>query len=125
MSTAINLPRVTASNDSGDQVRSFFDRYFQHQVTFPSNQIDAVLGYFLKRGFQEEAAKSTSIVLLNQARIDNIPVFQLLDTLKGLTDSQLSQVVTEVLNIYREKSSTLGFKIIQTEETIESRNIKP
>jgi len=125
MSTAINLPRVTTSNDTGDQVRSFFDRYFQHQVTFPSNQIDAVLGYFLKRGFQEEAAKSTSIVLLNQARIDNIPVFQLLDTLKGLTDSQLSQVVTEVLNIYREKSSTLGFKIIQTEETIESRNIKP
>ena len=125
MSTSLNLPRVTANNDSGDQVKSFFDRYFQHQVTFPSNQIDAVLGYFLKRGFQEEAAKSTSIVLLNQARIDNIPVFQLLDTLKGLTDSQLSQVVTEVLNIYREKSSSLGFKIIQTEETIESRNIKP
>jgi hypothetical protein len=125
MSTTLNLPRVTVNNDSGDQVKSFFDRYFQHQVTFPSNQIDAVLGYFLKRGFQEEAAKSTSIVLLNQARIDNIPVFQLLDTLKGLTDSQLSQVVTEVLNIYREKSSALGFKIIQADETIESRNIKP
>lgn len=125
MSTTLNLPRVTVNNDSADQVKSFFDRYFQHQVTFPSNQIDAVLGYFLKRGFQEEAAKSTSIVLLNQARIDNIPVFQLVDTLKGLTDAQLSEVVTEVLNIYREKSSTLGFKIIQTEETIESRNIKP
>jgi hypothetical protein len=125
MSTTLNLPKVTTSNDSADQVKNFFDRYFQHQVTFPSNQIDAVLGYFLKRGFQEEAAKSTSIVLLNQARIDNIPVFQLLDTLKGLTDVQLSQVVTEVLNIYREKSSALGFKIIQIEETIESRNIKP
>ena len=124
MTTTINLPR-TASTDSADQVKSFFDRYFQHQVTFPSNQIDAVLGYFLKRGFQEDAAKSTSIVLLNQARIENIPVFQLLDTLKGLTDAQLSQVVTEVLNIYREKSSVLGFKIIQTDETIESRNIKP
>lgn len=124
MTTTINLPR-TAATDSSDQVKSFFDRYFQHQVTFPSNQIDAVLGYFLKRGFQEESAKSTSIVLLNQARIENIPVFQLLDTLKGLTDAQLSQVVTEVLNIYREKSSVLGFKIIQTDETIESRNIKP
>jgi hypothetical protein len=125
MSTTLNLPKVTTSNDSADQVKNFFDRYFQHQVTFPSNQIDAVLGYFLKRGFQEEAAKSTSIVLLNQARIDNIPVFQLLDTLNGLTDVQLSQVVTEVLNIYREKSSALGFKIIQIEETIESRNIRP
>ena len=63
MSTTLNLPKVTTSNDSADQVKNFFDRYFQHQVTFPSNQIDAVLGYFLKRGFQEEAAKSTSIVL--------------------------------------------------------------
>jgi hypothetical protein len=99
MSTTINLPKTATSNDSADQVKSFFDRYFQHQVTFPSNQIDAVLGYFLKRGFDEEAAKSTSIVLLNQSRIENIPVFQLLDTLKGLTDAQLSQVITEVLNI--------------------------
>jgi hypothetical protein len=125
MSTTINLPKTATSNDSADQVKSFFDRYFQHQVTFPSNQIDAVLGYFLKRGFDEEAAKSTSIVLLNQSRIENIPVFQLLDTLKGLTDAQLSQVITEVLNIYREKSSALGFRIIQTDETIESRNIRP
>ena len=122
--SSINLP-TQSNTDSSTEVKSFFDKYFRHQVTFPSNQIDAVLGYFLKRGFQEEAAKSTSIVLLNQARIDNIPVFQLVDTLKGLTDAQLSEVVTEVLNIYREKSSTLGFKIIQTEETIESRNIKP
>jgi hypothetical protein len=123
MSTTLNLPKVTTSNDSADQVKNFFDRYFQHQVTFPSNQIDAVLGYFLKRGFQEEAAKSTSIVLLNQARIDNIPVFQLLDTLKGLTDVQLSQVVAQVLNAYREKTSLLGYRVAPLTDSFENRNI--
>lgn len=117
-----NLP-TPESTDSAEEVRSFFDKYFTHQITFPSNQIDAVLGFFLKRGFDEQSAKSTSIVLLNQARIDNVNPFQLIDTLAGLEDVELSQVVTEVLNLYREKSSSLGFKINVTEETFESRNI--
>ena len=117
-----NLPQGTLT-DSAAGVRSFFDKYFQHQVTFPSNQIDAVVGYFLKRGFQEQAARSTAIVMLNQAVIDNINVQQLLDSLKGINDAQLSQIVTEVLNIYREKSSVLGFKLEKLEETLESRNI--
>ena len=123
MTTTLNLP-PSLTSDSSEEVRSFFDRYFQHQITFPSNQIDAVIGYFVKRGFQEQAAKSTAIVLLNQARGDNVSVFKLLDTLKGLTDIQLSQVVTEILNIYRERSSMLGFKVIKTDETTESRNIR-
>lgn len=122
--SSINLPPQT-STDSSTEVKSFFDKYFRHQVTFPSNQIDAVVGFFMKRGFDDESARSTGIVLLNQSRIDNINVFQLIDTLKGLTDTQLSGVVTQVLNAYREKTSTLGFKILTIEQTAESRNILP
>jgi hypothetical protein len=121
---ASNLP-PTEAIDSSEEVKSFFDKYFRHQITFPSNQIDAVVGFFLKRGFDDQASKSTAIVLLNQARLDGVNVFQLLDTLKGLNDAQLSAVVTEVLNSYREKTSILGYKILTTEETIESRNIRP
>lgn len=106
-----------------EEVRAFFDKFFVHQVTFPSNQIDAVVGFFSKRGFDEISARSTSISLLNQARLENINVFQLLDSLKGLTDVQLSQVVTEVLNLYRDRRSALGYKLTVTEETTESRNI--
>jgi hypothetical protein len=121
---AINLPPVDTT-DSSEEVKSFFDKYFRHQITFPSNQIDAVVGFFLKRGFDEEAARSTGIVILNQARLDDVNVFKLLDTLKGLADAQLSSVVTEVLNAYRERTSTLGYKITTVEETTESRNIRP
>lgn len=121
---SINLPSVDAT-DSSEEVKSFFDKYFKHQITFPSNQIDAVVGFFLKRGFDEEAARSTGIVILNQARLDDVNVFKLLDTLKGLADAQLSSVVTEVLNAYRERTSTLGYKITTVEETTESRNIRP
>lgn len=119
-----NLPPQT-DTESGQAVRSFFDKFFRHQITFPSNQIDAVVGYFSKRGFDQTSARSTAIVLLNQARLDNVSVFQLLDSMKGLTDVQLSTVVTEILNAYRQRSSTLGFKILTVEETTESRNIVP
>ncbi len=118
-----NIPSVKVK-ENDEAVRSFFDRYFLHQITFPSNQIDAVVGHFLKRGFDELAAKSTAIVLLNQSRIENINVFQLIDTLKGLTDQELSGVVAEVLNTYREKTSSLGFKDTVILENYESRNIR-
>lgn len=113
-----NLPAAQS-----DEVRNFFDKFFRHQITFPSNQIDAVVGFFLKRGFDDISARSTAISLLNQARLENINPLQLLDSLKGLTDVQLSKVVTEVLNLYRDKRSSLGYKITITEETTESRNI--
>ena len=122
MTLNTNLPPSSPS-DSAEEVRSFFDKYFTHQITFPSNQIDAVLGFFLKNGFDEQAAKSTAIVLLNQARIDNVNPMQLIDTLKTLSGAQLSQVVTEILNLYREKTSSLGFKVLDVEPTYESRNI--
>lgn len=116
-----NLP---SDNKNTDEVRNFFDKFFLHQITFPTNQIDAVIGFFSKRGFDDSAARSTAIVLLNQARLENVNPFKLLDTIKGLTDAQLSQVVTEVLNVYRDRSSALGFKLITVEETTESRNIR-
>ena len=50
-------------------------------------------------------------------------MFELIDTLKGLTDVQLAKVVTEVLNSYREQTSTLGYKVMSLVETYESRNI--
>lgn len=121
---ATNLPSQETI-DSSQEVKSFFDKYFRHQITFPSNQIDAVVGFFLKRGFDQEAARSTGIVLLNQARLDNVNVFELIDTIKTLSDVQLSQVVTEVLNAYRDRTSTLGYRILTVEETTESRNIRP
>jgi hypothetical protein len=113
-----NLP----SNTTGD-VKQFFDKFFVHEITFPSNQIDAVVGFFLKHGFDPESARSTGIVLLNQARLDNVNVFQLVDTLKKLNEVQLSQVVAQILNSYREKTSLLGYRIAPIADTYESRNI--
>ena len=119
---ASNLPTPSATDSSGE-VREFFDKFFVHQVSFPSNQIDAVLAFFLQRGFDTNSARNTGIVLLNQAREDGVHVFELIDTLKTLNDVQLSQVVAQVLNAYRDKVSQLGYRIAPIADSFESRNI--
>jgi hypothetical protein len=119
-----NLPAQDENTDSAIEVKSFFNRYFSEPLTFPSNQIDAVVGFFTKRGFSEQSAKSTSIVLMSQAKLEKVNVFQLLDTLKNLSNVQLTNIVTQVMNSSRERISVLGFKILTVEDNIESRNIK-
>jgi hypothetical protein len=117
-----NLPN-TANTDSSDGVKSFFDTYFTEPISFPAAEIDATIGFFEKRGFDKLASQSTAIVLLQQAKIDGVKVFDLLDTLEGLQEIQLSAIVAEVLNYNRQKISTLGYRRESTGELLETRNI--
>ena len=76
----------------------------QMSPKFSSNDVDAVVGFF-----EQEVLKTSSIntaaVILKQAKIDNVKVFELLDSLKGLDKVQLSYIVTEVLNNSRSLTS--------------------
>ena len=117
-----NLPKQVET-DSSAETKEFFDQYFNKSISFPSNQVDAVIGFFENRGFEKTAAQSVSTVLLTQAKLDNVNVFDLIDTLKGLSKVQLSKIVATILNYNREKISTLGFKTPSDSEKIEKRNI--
>jgi hypothetical protein len=111
------------SNDSAEPTRQFFDRYFTETVSYPSNQVDAVVGFFKKRGFDEAASLSVSTILLQQAKIDNVNVFQLLDTLKGLEKVQLNEIIVAILNVNRSSISQVGYKNPDAEDLFEKRNI--
>ena len=115
----------TTAVDSSTAVKTFFDSYFLQQISFASNEIDAVVGFFQKRGFDQDAAQSTAISILTQAKFENIKPFAVIYTLKGLSDVQLSRVVTEVLNTKREATSALGYSLPFTANNFESRNIRP
>jgi hypothetical protein len=118
---ASNLP-ITSLTDAG-LVKTFFNNLTKTPMSFPAAQIDAGVAFFIKRGFDTSGANSVAIVLLNQARTENVNVFTLLDTLKGLTDVQLSQVVAQVLNASRDRTSLLGYRKANTSNTYEARNI--
>lgn len=117
-----SLP-TPAERNSDKKVTEVFDNYFNRKLSFPSNEVDAVIAFFEKRGFEKSAAIATSTSLLNQAKIDGVKVFTLIDTLKGFNDVQLSAVVAEILNYSRLRTSVLGYKIAGSTEKLERRNI--
>lgn len=108
---------------SDQKVNKVFDQYYTASQNFPSNEVDAVVGFFEKRNFDKTAAISTATILLNQAKLDGVKIFELLDTLKGLEDIQLSAVVAQVINYNRPATSTLGFRRAEQENKTEKRNI--
>jgi hypothetical protein len=120
MSTVILTEQST---DSSKSTKVFFDRFFQKEISYPSNQVDAVIGFFKNKGFEEAAAISVSTVLLQEAKIDNISVTQLIDTLKGFDKLKLSNLVTAILNSNRSKISKLGYRSNTSLNVVEARNI--
>lgn len=108
--------------DSGEEVKEFYNKYFTEKISIPSNKIDAVVGFFSKRGFDESSSANVATVLIQQSIIDNVEIFTLLDTLKGLDDVQISGLVAEILNYNRSKNSIIGFKV-DTANRVELRNI--
>lgn len=117
-----------ARSDSGNETtqgltQQFFDNYYNKQIPYKASEVDAVIGYFLKRGFEKVAAVNTASILLQQASIDQLTVFQLIDTLKGVNDVQLSNIVAQILNLNRSKTSTVGYRVPEATQLFDQRQI--
>jgi hypothetical protein len=117
-----NLP-PRLSSDSADSTKIFFDLYGSEPVQFLATDVDSAINFFKVKGFEEDAAIITAQVILKQARIESVPVYEILETLSGLNQLNISRVVAEILNDQRQTTSTLGFRSerIVTEIT---RNIR-
>ena len=111
------------SNTKKFNIDQFYNRKIDSSTNFKTEDIDAVIGYFQKRGFDEIAAINTGGVLLRQSYQDKLPVFELIDTLRGLSDVQLSRLVAQILNINRGKSSAIGYRIPDRKNLFDQRNI--
>jgi hypothetical protein len=119
-----NLP-TTTSNDSAAGTKDFFNSYYEAGITLSAADIDATVGFFQSRGFDISASNSIAATLLSQSKIENVNVFQIIDTLKGLNDLQLSRVVSEILNYNRLNISTLGYKVdTAADNQFEIRNVR-
>lgn len=106
---ATNLP-VTQDQDSASGTKLFFDAYGQAPLEFNATEIDAAISFFTKNGFETDAAVVVSAAILKQAKLDAVPIFNLLDTLKKFDELQISAFVAEILNNNRVPTSTLGFR---------------
>jgi hypothetical protein len=108
-----------------DSTLVYFNNFYNSNgsISYTQNEIDAVVGYFLKRGFEKTAAINTGGVILEQSKRDSVPIFKLLDTLKGVNDVQLSNLVAQIINQNRRKTSSIGYKQVLENQLFDQRNI--
>lgn len=118
---ATNLP-IQQLEDSAAGTRLYFDRYGEQPLEFPANDVAATVAFFESSGFDKDAALVTAMTILRQAKLDQTPVYQLLDTLKRFEALELSQIVGEILNNNRVPTSSLGFRVADVIPN-QSRNI--
>ena len=117
-----NLPQKVVE-DSASATKLFFDEYGQAPLEFSATDVESAVGFFQNQGFDRDAAEITAMVVLRQAKFENIPVFKLIDQLKSLEGMKLSALVGEILNNNRPSSSALGFKMGKVDDELKTRNI--
>ena len=117
-----NLP-PKKDNSLDETVKKLTTTAYETEYQFNAGQYDAAIAFFVKRGFARTAAESTAYVILAQAKIDQVNPQEVLDKLSGVSDAELSEIMTIILNANRYKSSRLGVRqTLATKDTV-SRNI--
>lgn len=117
-----NLPQKTKDNLE-QTIDKLTTTAYQTDYQFAPGEYDAVIAFFVKRGFKREAAESTAYVILAQAKIDAVKPQELLDKLTYASPAKLSEVITIILNANRYKSSRLGVRQTLSTKDVVSRNI--
>jgi hypothetical protein len=125
MFSNLPLPNVQENLDSAASTVRYFDRYFNSPIELDNQSTETIKAYFEKRGFLPSSAESIALIILTQAKKDNLNASIIMDSLSGLTDVELSGLVSEILNYNRFKSSTLGIYIAPTSSDEIQRNILP
>ena len=118
-----DLSSLKTNQDSAENTKLLFNNFFGSEVSYPSVEVDAVVGFFEKRGFGKSSAYSVASVILQKAKQDKVKVFELLDTLKYLDKVKLSNLVLVILNSNRSNVSKIGYRQQLTDNFIEARNI--
>jgi len=119
-----NIPQTRAESNS-DLTVKVFDQYFQAPIDLNNNELIAMVGFFENRGFDKDSAESTALVILKQAKKDNYNPMQIMDTLTGLSNVEISGLVAEILNYNRFKTSSLGISQLYSPADDVVRNILP
>ena len=106
------------------EIIQFLSGITDDRLEFNASEYDAVVGFFEGKDYDRQAAESLAYIILRQAKIDNVAVFEILQSLSKVAPVTLSQLVTEILNSNRYKTSVLGFRNERTTLDHITRNIK-
>tara|TARA_B100001778_G_scaffold237717_1_gene198327 strand:+ start:622 stop:1032 length:411 start_codon:yes stop_codon:yes gene_type:complete len=119
-----NLPiEPLQSLDNSKKTLRIFGDYFDKSVTVDSAEYDAMIAFFTGKDYDQQSAETISYVIARQAKIDQVSGFSILDQLTNTDPQELTDIVAEILNLYRFKSSLIGKKTTNETPDVISRNI--
>jgi len=119
-----NLPiEPLQSLDNSKKTLRIFGDYFDKSVTVDSAEYDAMIAFFTGKDYDQQSAETIAYVIARQAKIDQVSGFSILDQLTNTDPQELTDIVAEILNLYRFKSSLIGKKTTNETPDVISRNI--
>lgn len=103
-----NIPIKQPEESSSSKTTKTFNQYYDIPVQLDQNVLVAMKGFLENRGFSEASSESIAITIMIQAKRDDYNPMAVLESMKKLNETTLSQIVSEILNYNRFKSSVLG-----------------
>jgi len=119
-----NIPANKPANSDAGTLQAF-DTYYDKPIEISVSNYNATITFFTSRGFDQVSAESVALIILKQAKKDNLNPMQILDTLKGLDQLEISALVAEIINYNRFKTSFLGYSLEYRTNAQVSRNVLP
>jgi hypothetical protein len=120
-----NLPFNITEKSSSDSTVKAFNLYNDIPVEIDNQTLVAMTGFLETRGFALESAENIAIVIMIQSVRDQFNPMTVLETMKKLGENDLSQIIAEILNYNRLKTSVLGSVQQITPVELVKRNIVP
>ena len=120
-----NLPPNSKRYQGTDETIQLLNNYYAEPLELKVSEFDAITGFFTAKGFDTESSQSIAVAIISQSKIDNFNPMSVIDTMKKLDKVELNNLILEILNYNRFKTSFLGYKAQFTPAEEVVRNIVP
>ena len=121
-----NLPLTATANlnnDSANLTIKNFDQYYNTPIEIDNNSMIYITSFFEKRGFSPDSAETIGLIILSQAKKDNVNPSSVMDEIIKLDNVSISGLVGQILNYNRFNTSILGVYVTPSPADEIQRNI--
>ena len=118
------MPRIIDDRTELDRTVRVFDAFYQTDLKLNASEYDIVHGYFTSVCETKNIADNFTTVLFRISTQTGVPVQQLLDELKGTSNSlQMNKQICYWLNSLKSKTSLYGVSVIPQPVVPVARNV--
>ena len=93
-------------------------------VSLSPSEYDAIMNFFIKKGYSKELASSATVILVSAARYSNVEPMKVVSRLNTMNDTQLREFLLLSIGQINSQISTVGKIERNNRISYDSRNIK-